>query len=188
VLLGLKRSIGQSAQVTRGAHRLERYMSDAQEAEGRGDFIGAANSLRLALTLVPDSEDLRKRYEEANKKVAAELADSYAKQAEYEESNQLWSEAALSWARVAEGRPDEPDPHRRAAMALVKAGADLRRARELAQTAVDLKPDQPLSRRVLGEVYLAAGLKLNARRELEAAAKLDPKDEIVKNLLRELKE
>jgi hypothetical protein len=34
-------------------------------------------------------------------------------------------------------------------------------------------------------VYLGAGLKLNARRELEKAAKLDPSDEMIKNLLKE---
>jgi hypothetical protein len=34
-------------------------------------------------------------------------------------------------------------------------------------------------------VLLAAGMRLNARRELEKAVKLDPQNEMIKNLLRE---
>ena len=39
---------------------------------------------------------------------------------------------------------------------------------------------------MLGKVYIAAGLKLNARRVLQAAAKMDPSNEMVENLLRDL--
>jgi Flp pilus assembly protein TadD len=60
-------------------------------------------------------------------------------------------------------------------------------AQKHAQRLCELKPNDLVARRTLGRVYLAAGLQLNARRELERAAALDPDDEIVKNLLRELK-
>ncbi|MCZ7687560.1 MAG: hypothetical protein M5U28_56000 [Sandaracinaceae bacterium] len=40
--------------------------------------------------------------------------------------------------------------------------------------------------RALGRVYIAAGLALNARRVLQRAAALDPSDEMVENLLRDL--
>ncbi|HJL20961.1 MAG TPA: tetratricopeptide repeat protein, partial [Polyangiaceae bacterium LLY-WYZ-15_(1-7)] len=64
---------------------------------------------------------------------------------------------------------------------------DLRVAKDLAQRAVELAPKSLPARILLGRIFIAAGMKANAKRELEEAAKLDPKDEIVKNLLRELK-
>jgi Flp pilus assembly protein TadD len=53
---------------------------------------------------------------------------------------------------------------------------DLRRAREYAARACEAEPEQAEYRRTLGQIYKAAGLKANARRELERALRLDPKD------------
>jgi cytochrome c-type biogenesis protein CcmH/NrfG len=39
---------------------------------------------------------------------------------------------------------------------------------------------------LLGRIYVGAGMGASARKELEAAAKLDPSHEMVKNLLKEL--
>ena len=78
-------------------------------------------------------------------------------------------------------------PSRRLAQALLKADGDLHRARKYAESAVELEPSDVANRTVLARVFLAAGMKLNAKRELEKAVKLDPKDEMVKNLLREVR-
>ena len=58
-------------------------------------------------------------------------------------------------------------------------------AQKHAQSAVELEPDNVECIVVLAQVYLAANLKLNARRELEKAVKLDPKHQMVKHLLNE---
>jgi Tfp pilus assembly protein PilF len=115
------------------------------------------------------------------------MADTYAKQAALEEQMGKWTAAALSWARVCEGRPEDAAAHRRTAEALVRGEGDLHRARDYAQRAVELDPGNHRGHLALARVFLAAGLAKNARRELEAAAKLDPADETVKNLLRDLK-
>ena len=47
-----------------------------------------------------------------------------------EEQHDRWAEAALSWSRVVEGRPQDANAARRAAHALLKAGGDLKRAKE----------------------------------------------------------
>jgi Flp pilus assembly protein TadD len=119
--------------------------------------------------------------------LAKAQAASFEKQATREERMELWGAAALSWSRVAEGRPDDASAHRRAAFCLWRSNGDLKRARDLALRAIELSSGDIEARITLGRIYLGAGMKLNARREIEAAAKLDPKDEIVKNLLRELK-
>ena len=67
---------------------------------------------------------------------------------------------------------------------MLKAHGDLHRAQRYAQKAVRLVANVA-NRTVLARVYLEAGLRSNAQRELEEAAKLDPGDEMVKNLLRE---
>ena len=69
---------------------------------------------------------------------------------------------------------------------MVRAGGDLKHARELAQTAVTRMPQNKQCRTTLADVYLAAGMMESAKRELEAALKLDPSDEIVKNRLRDM--
>jgi Flp pilus assembly protein TadD len=68
---------------------------------------------------------------------------------------------------------------------LLKSSGDLHRAQRYAQKAVQLSGNNTQNLILLARVYLAAGLKLNAQRELEKAAKLDPRDQIVNNLLRE---
>ena len=97
-----------------------------------------------------------------------------------------WASAALSWAKVCEGRPNDASAHRHAAQALLKAGGELRGAQKHAQRAIFLAPSDIEARILLAQIYLTVGLKLNARRELDAAAKLDPANEMVKNLLADL--
>jgi len=114
------------------------------------------------------------------------MASDYIERATFEQKNNKWASAALSWSKVCEGRPTDHSAHRSAAHALFKAGADLRGAQKYAQQATLLKPDDIEVRILLAQIYLTVGLKLNARRELDAAAKLDPANEMVKNLLGEL--
>jgi tetratricopeptide (TPR) repeat protein len=187
VLHGLTSTLQQTASVTGGVGPAERYRLDAQRAENDGDLVGATNALRLALAIDPDREDLRRAHRRLYGQLAASLADTYRKQARYEEEQERWAEAALSWSRVVEGCPEDAHAARCAARALLLAGGDLKRAKNYAHRAVELQPDDPLAHRVLGRIFLKADMRLNARRELEAAAKLDPSDEMVENLLRELK-
>ena len=185
-LRGLASSLKNAARFTGGV-RVERHLNDADEAERRNDIVGAVNALRLALALLPNRTDLQQRIDGLNQRLLKDLADTYEKQALYEEEQEKWIAAARSWAKVAEGRPDQALPARRAAEAFLKGGADLRSARDLAQRAVHIKPNSLENRLVLGQVYAEAGMTASARKELEAAAKLDPNSEIVKNRLNQLK-
>jgi Flp pilus assembly protein TadD len=167
--------------------RVDKHLRAARVAEQQGDLVGAANSLRLAHEAFPDRDDIGAEYRRVRHALAKTQAESFEKQAIREERMELWGAAAISWSRVAEGRPQDGAAHRRAAYCLWRSNGDLKRARDLAMRAVELSAEDVEARITLGRIYQSAGMKLNARRELEAAAKLDPKDEIVKNLLRELK-
>jgi Flp pilus assembly protein TadD len=67
----------------------------------------------------------------------------------------------------------------------LKASGDLHKAQHFAQRAVDAAPHDASHVVTLARVLLAAGLRGNARRELEKAVKLDPQNEMIKHLLRE---
>jgi predicted TPR repeat methyltransferase len=74
-----------------------------------------------------------------------------------------------------------------AAHALLKAASDLRQAGEFAKRAVALAPRWIEPRLVLVEVYLAAGMPLAARRELEAAREIAPRDDRINELSKRLR-
>jgi tetratricopeptide (TPR) repeat protein len=186
VLRSLATSLRATATYTGGFDKVQRHVLNARRAERDGDLTGAARELRLACARAPERDDLRAEHARINASLSSSLAGSYEEQALYEQRHGKWAAAALSWGKVAAGRPDDPHAARSAAEALLEAKGDLHRARDFAQRAVDLAPNEIAGLRTLARVYIAAGLQLNARRVLQRAAVLDPNDEMVENLLREL--
>lgn len=188
VIEGLRNSIAASGLATGRSDagvRAQVHVRKAQDAERAGDLLTASGELQLALACDPEDAEIQREYERVSKVVARSLAANYEKQAQYEEKTGNWKAAAISWARVSDNRDDDENAARRAAEALLKSSGDLHRAQRYAQRAVQLGANNTQNLTLLGRVYLAAGLKLNAQRELEKAAKLDPRDQIVNNLLRE---
>jgi predicted Zn-dependent protease len=132
----------------------------------------------------PEDAQLKKGLAEAQAKANVILADAYRKQAIYEEKSLKPDEAARSWQRVTKALPDDAHAHARAAACLLEAGEELRLAGTLAQRAVALAPKELKYRLTLAEIYIEGGLTLNARRELEAAARLSPGDANIEALLK----
>jgi len=159
-----------------------RLIEAADQALTKNDLLTAANNLRLALGYDEDPA-LRERYEDVNRRARDVMADTYLKQARYEEQSSKWGPAALSYAKAHEGRPDDALICERAAHALRMEGRDLHKAARFAEMAVQKSPTNIDFRITLGAVYLDAGLFLRARSELEHAAKLEPNNATVKDLL-----
>ena len=187
LLRRLARTLKDVGQVTGSSDTLGRTVRAAQAAFARGELAEAAQLMGKAIQQAPDREDLKLEYARISKALAEKLASNYEEQAKFETKNGKWASAALSWSKVCEGRPDDATAHRHAAFALFKAGGDLRGAQKYAQQAVFLAPEEIEGRILLTQIYMTIGLKLNAKRELEAATKLDPENEIVKNLQADLK-
>jgi Flp pilus assembly protein TadD len=166
--------------------RAHTYVDQAEAALARGDLPAAATSLRVAANLVPGDADLERRALELRAKADVILGQTYTKQAQYEESSEQWGDAARSWARVCRAMPSSVDAHARGATATIKARGDLHEAARMAKRACELEPAEPKHRVLLGSVYLAAGLGLNARRELETAAQMAPHDDTVRDMIRRL--
>lgn len=187
IVRDLAYTLKNAASLTGGLDTVQRHALEARRKEQAGDCAGAARELRFAMALAPDRTELKTDYERVSAALARELADKYEQAAVYEERHKKWAAAAVSWCKVVEGRPDDAEAAAHAAVALVEANGDLHRAQKLAQQATELRPDWLFARIALSRVFLAAGLHLNARRELQRAATLDPTDQTVKDLLRDLK-
>jgi tetratricopeptide (TPR) repeat protein len=167
--------------------QVDRYLQAGDAAAQRGDAVTAANSYRLAASVVPDDEAVAAKAKDWTQRAAVLLADNYLKQGEYEAREGRWSEAARSLVRAAQGMPEDAKTLHAAAHAIWKAQGDLHQAAEFARRALALKPGTVGYQVTLAEIFLAANLPLNAKRELEAAAKTDPKDAKVRALLDRLR-
>jgi curved DNA-binding protein CbpA len=183
----LGRTLIDIGKLTGSADKLTQAVNGARVAFERGDIAASVQHMARAFSLAPDRADLHAEYDRLQGMLAQKLANDYEEQARFEVKSAKFAAAAVSWAKVCEGRPTDAVAHRSTAFALLKAGGDLRSAQKYAQQAVYLAPDDIDGRILLAQTYLTVGLKLNARRELDAAAKLDPTNEMVKNLLSDLK-
>ena len=186
VLRQLAGSLKETAVHTGGVDMVKKHRTAARRAEEKGDWTTASDNLRLALAFDPENVPLRADYERVQAALSASLASEFEERALYEQKNGKWAAAAISWAKVFEGRPHDARAARRAAQSLLNANGDLHKAKVLAEAAVELEPEDVQGLTVLARVFVSAKLSLNARRVLERATKLDPDDQIVENLLRQL--
>ncbi len=185
-LRDLTRSLKQTAGLTGGVDRADRHIEHARAAEADGDLAAAANALRMAIALDSSRTELQDQYQRVNSRLRVELLDIHREQAKYEEDNDMWAAASISWAKVAEAAPDDPTAPRSAAKAIMAAGGDLRKSRDFALRSLELDPDSLETRVLLARIYIGAGMDASAAKELDEAAKLDPEHEMVKNLRKQL--
>lgn len=178
----LRRHVQERKEAVRRA-QVKKYADTAQEALERGDAAAAANAYRLALQVMPDDPALQQAHEDAQQKATTMLSGSYLEQARYEERAERWKQAARSYSRAAEGMPDDALVQAKTAETMLRGNLDLRKASEYAKRATGLDPKNPSFHVILGKIYLAAGLALNARREFELAAELAPSDATIARLL-----
>jgi curved DNA-binding protein CbpA len=166
--------------------QVSKYVSAAEGAIAKNDWVAAANAYRVAMDLAPENDEVQGRAKLAQTEANKILAESYQKQATYDERNERWPEAAKAWVRVAKLKPEDANANERAAFTLWKADGDLREAATFAQAAVALQPNLIKHRVTLANLYMAAGKPALARRELEGAAQVAPQDAVVQAMLKRL--
>lgn len=183
----LARSLKQTAAQTGGVRRVQTHVDNANASADDGDFRGAVNAMRLALEIAPDREDLRTLFTQFNKRLQQDIATVARLRATEHEKEQAWTEAFKAWKDCCKAASGDLDAHLRAVDCGLRADLDLPDCKRLAQKAVEIAPDHAGARQVLAKVYIAAGMTLNAKRELKKAQSLDPADKISEDLLRTLK-
>jgi curved DNA-binding protein CbpA len=162
------------------------FFEAGMAAFGKERWLEAAGSVRLALAFDPGQEVYKERFVEVQRKANEERAQALILRADdalelrdYQEALELLEEAVHC-------RPYDAELSYRAGRLAWQALGDLRKAKDLATGACELEPENSTYRRTLGLIYASAGLASNARRELQAATKLDPGDKEAKAALKAL--
>lgn len=168
--------------------QIRRYVTNGKAALDAKDFAAAANAFRIASSLAPDDAALAAESEEVTRLAGIALADGYWKQAQYEESEGRWLDAALSYAKVCNGRPLDAKAHERVAFATLKSSSNVRRAVDFARKAVELEPRTPELRLTLARAYAAAGFGKSAKGEIDRALELAPGDAKIAELCAKTRE
>ncbi len=151
-----------------------------------GRWIEAAASVRLAIAFDPANQAYRDSFGAVQRKASEERGGQLIRQAERALEVRDSREALRLFEEALHHRPHAPEANFEAARLVLLLGEDPRRAKEYAARACELVPENAAYRRLLGQVYRSAGLVANARREFEAALRLDPKDASLKAELRTL--
>jgi len=159
--------------------QIKHYVALSAEAAARKDLVAAANTLRIACSLAPDSLELAGDLAELERRAAESLWESYLERAKYAAVEGNHAEAAEAYERAALGQPNAAH-FERAAHYILEANGDLRKASKLAKQAVALAPHSAKCHFTLARVYFAANLQESALAELERARAIEPNQPILK--------
>jgi tetratricopeptide (TPR) repeat protein len=164
-----------------GGRPRERFAKAMQQQ--RFDLAGEA--LAAVEVEEPHALDIPKLRHELNRRQGEVSAQAEYQKGKVAHQNGEWAEAFQHFQRASSLDPRNATYVERAARSLVFEG-DLKEAKRLAERAVELKPDDPNCRTTLAHVFQLAGMERNAKREYEAALKLDPKQEFARAQMRKL--
>ena len=139
-------------------------------------WLEAASSVRLALAFDPWNAAYKESFLGVQRRANEERAKQFVKEAEGALELRQAKEALRLYEEALHCLPHEPDINYKAARLALVLGEDPKRAKEYAARACELRPEVPGYHRLLGQIYKSGGLVANARRELEAALRLDPND------------
>jgi curved DNA-binding protein CbpA len=166
--------------------RAKRLFEAGMAAFANQRWVEAAGGVRLAIAFDPWNAAYKERFAEVQGKAHGERARQLVKEAETALELRDYPTALRAFEEALGYRPGDVELLRRAARLALHGGGDLRQAKEWAMEAVELDGRDAGGHKLLGQIYKAAGLEANARRELELAVQLDPKDEEARTALREL--
>jgi curved DNA-binding protein CbpA len=166
--------------------RAKTFFETGMAAFQAGRSIEAAASVRLAIAFDPSNSAYRESFASVQRKASEERARQLVREAERALELRDMAGALRLYEDALLHQPHDPSANHEAARLALALGEDLRRAKEYAARACELVPENAAHRRTLGQIYKSAGLVANARRELEAALKLDPMDGVARSELRTL--
>lgn len=164
--------------------RAKRLFEAGMASFAGGRWLEAAGSVRLAIAFDPWNAVYKEQFGDVQRKAHDERAKQLVREAEAALELRDFPTALRAFGEALEYRPHDADLLHRAARLAWATGGDLHQAKEWAVAAVELDGTSAAHHRVLGQVYKAAGLEANAKRELEAALAIDPKDEEARAELR----
>lgn len=162
------------------------FYEHAMSAFAAERWLDAAGAVRLAIAFDPDNSAYRETFPDVQRKAHDERAKHLMKQAEGALEMRDYAGALDHFEEALLYRPGDAELAYRTGKLAMQLGVDPKRAKEFAVQAVETAPDNAAYRTLLGVIYKSAGLSANAKRELEAALRIDPKHLEAKQELRSL--
>ncbi|UCE85464.1 MAG: DnaJ domain-containing protein [Deltaproteobacteria bacterium] len=182
------RPFGVMAKMLRERKKKAKRFYEAGKAAFKAErWLEASASVRLAIAFDPQNEAYKEGFSEVVVKANAIRSAQILTEAEAALDMRRPDEALALYEEALHLRPHDPEVNHTAARLALVVGTDLRKAKEYAATACEVEPDKASHHRLLGQIYKAANLTANARREIETALRLDPKDKEAKAELKRLK-
>ena len=166
--------------------RLSRFLGEGEEAQKRGDFEKALEHFRNALVIAKDDESIQGRVNAVDQLLKAQKTSAYIEKARDAMREGKAEIAAAMWEKAWEGRPTDAALLVNAAEVLAKWGNNRGKAKELAQRALAVDPKAVKAHVVLAQVFTTGGLKASARSAIDAIARLEPDNPLLKELREKL--
>ncbi len=149
-------------------------------------WLEAARGVRLAIAFDPHNAAFRDAFGDVQRKAHEEQAKALIRKGDEAFDLRDYADAQRHYEDALQFRAFDADLSAKVAKLAWQVEGDLRKAKEFAAAACELEPDCAPYRLVLGRVYNAAGLRANARREFEAAVRLDPTSQEARQELRKV--
>jgi curved DNA-binding protein CbpA len=166
--------------------KAKRLFEAGMAAFAREEWIDAAGSVRLAIAFDPWNEAFKDRFVDVQRKAHEVLSERHLKEAENAAEMRDYPAAARAYEEAIQYRAHDPRLLFNAAEVVSSTGGDLHRAKEWAQSAVEIEPENSDYHRLLGQVFRMAGLDANAKREIETALQINPENELARSELKAL--
>lgn len=168
-------------------NKLNALRKSAQDLAAKGDWLGASNTMQIAVAMAPEDTAVRDEALEIQRRLNLHLAPQHIEAAREAERTRSWERAALLWGKVASVKPEDFESNFRLGRCLLTVGKELPKAAEAARRATAAAPRRHEPHLLLAEIFEAAGKPASAKAAAEQAAKLDPTAQAVKDLLARLR-
>lgn len=167
--------------------QVERYREAAGRSIEAGQWVAAANAMRIAAAIAPEDASIAKKLAELEAKCAGELHEKHLERARDAEKCGHLTDAAQSYERAARSS-DSRLLLLKSAQCLLESAGDLKKAAALAKRVLAVDENNVEARVILARIYAAAGMRTSALMELERASGLAPKDASIRDLLKKTKQ
>jgi len=154
--------------------RVHELLDSGKKSLAGGDFGKAYSDLHLASKLDPKNQDVHELLNQVRHRHEQQRAAEELKRGQVAEQEKDLAGAARCYLNAANLDPKSSLAASKAAKLLLKPGHDLKQARDLAQRAVDLDPNNADHRFLLAAILDQAGMGKLASRQVEEALKLNP--------------
>ncbi len=165
--------------------KARQFYDSYRVAAAQGRWLEAAACTRLAIAFDPAQAEYKKAFAEVQTRVYELRAAELLERADASMDAKARQEALRLYEEVIHFEPRNAPIHHRAAGLALELG-DFEKAQEYAEAACDVAPEVCDHHVLLCRILRRAGLRERARRALETAEQLDPKNEDVKRERRAL--